>query len=323
MVDFFFVLSGFVIAYRYQEQIKNLHDCINFQTKRFLRLYPLHLIMLIAFLGVECSKYIAQTYFGLNSNVSPFSVNDATSFIFNLLLLQNIFQGTLTWNGPSWSISSEFYTYILFATLTASVYKKRVMYFIALFIIISLSFYLLLISNMSSSNGLLRCLYSFFLGVLVYHIHTHLALKIPSALVYLVLLLSIISICLTGGEDVIDINIFVPLLFSILIYSLLTSPEDMYFKTILQNKFLIRLGTISYGIYMVHILVWWIIIQSLRLVFKFPTIMDSRGMTEVIINGQLLSTFIVLTGLGIIVFLANYSYEKLEKPINNYRKKLT
>lgn len=74
---------------------------------------------------------------------------------------------------------------------------------------------------------------------------------------------------------------------------------------------------------MVHILVWWIIIQSLRLVFKFPTIMDSRGMTEVIINGQLLSTFIVLTGLVIIIFLANYSYEKLEKPINNYRKKLT
>ena len=49
MVDFFFVLSGFVIALNYQNKLKNIHDLLVFQKKRFFRLYPLHFIMLMVF----------------------------------------------------------------------------------------------------------------------------------------------------------------------------------------------------------------------------------------------------------------------------------
>jgi len=48
-VDFFFVLSGFVIAYTYQN-IDSWPAFGKFYKKRFFRLYPLHIIVLLLFL---------------------------------------------------------------------------------------------------------------------------------------------------------------------------------------------------------------------------------------------------------------------------------
>ena len=61
MVDFFFVLSGFVIAYNYMDKLTNIKNLINFQIKRFLRLYPLHFLMLVAFLFKENGIYYVST----------------------------------------------------------------------------------------------------------------------------------------------------------------------------------------------------------------------------------------------------------------------
>jgi peptidoglycan/LPS O-acetylase OafA/YrhL len=47
-VDFFFVLSGFVIAYNYQTFAKT-EEIGTFLQKRLYRIYPLHLLMLLAF----------------------------------------------------------------------------------------------------------------------------------------------------------------------------------------------------------------------------------------------------------------------------------
>ena len=57
MVDFFFVLSGFVIAYNYFDRIVDLSSLVDFQVKRFWRLYPLHLVCLLGFLGLEAAQY--------------------------------------------------------------------------------------------------------------------------------------------------------------------------------------------------------------------------------------------------------------------------
>ena len=36
---------------------------------------------------------------------------------------------------------------------------------------------------------------------------------------------------------------------------------------ILNNKYLVYLGTISYGIYMIHGFIWWAMRQSLKYIF--------------------------------------------------------
>ena len=55
-VDYFFVLSGFVISNSYFTKIREGNYFLNFLFKRMLRLYPLHFFMLILFLIYELLK---------------------------------------------------------------------------------------------------------------------------------------------------------------------------------------------------------------------------------------------------------------------------
>jgi peptidoglycan/LPS O-acetylase OafA/YrhL len=52
-VDFFFVLSGFVIAHAYGERLGDGTSFRKFMVTRFGRLFPLHAFMLLAFRGVR------------------------------------------------------------------------------------------------------------------------------------------------------------------------------------------------------------------------------------------------------------------------------
>ena len=79
MVDFFFVLSGFVIAYNYMDKLTNTKNLINFQIKRFLRLYPLHFLVLLAFLFKENAIYYFEKVTGVQPNTPVFSVNNLES----------------------------------------------------------------------------------------------------------------------------------------------------------------------------------------------------------------------------------------------------
>ncbi|WP_409425544.1 acyltransferase family protein [Pseudoalteromonas sp. RW-H-Ap-1] len=112
-VDFFFILSGFVIAHAYKSKI----DSLNFQAymqNRFARIYPLHLALLLAWLVFLSLKHLLYTQLNLG-NTDPLINNDFTSFFLNLFLLNaHNLDDQLTWNAPSWSIGAEFYTYLLF-----------------------------------------------------------------------------------------------------------------------------------------------------------------------------------------------------------------
>ena len=125
MVDFFFALSGFVIALNYQERLSSFDDVVTFQRRRFFRLYPLHVLMLALFIGIEIAKYAAENIAGLAANNPAFSTNDANAFFSHLFLMQGLFGDGLTWNHPSWSVSTEFFTYIIFAVLTLTLAKRR------------------------------------------------------------------------------------------------------------------------------------------------------------------------------------------------------
>ena len=91
-VNFFFILSGFVISYNYADRIKNLSDLIQFQIKRFYRLYPVHLFVLVLILLIQTIKYLVIQYtdfsYGSEAFGSRYTIKD---FFANLLLVHSIF----------------------------------------------------------------------------------------------------------------------------------------------------------------------------------------------------------------------------------------
>jgi peptidoglycan/LPS O-acetylase OafA/YrhL len=109
-VDFFFVLSGFVIARTYLGRINSLNDYKMFMWKRFARLYPLHLITLL--IGIIGGMVIGHRALQAGTNSEIFS---STAIIANLTLTHSLgITNYGSFNIPSWSISAEMFVYLLF-----------------------------------------------------------------------------------------------------------------------------------------------------------------------------------------------------------------
>lgn len=326
MVDFFFVLSGFVIALNYQNSLKSFRGLYNFQLKRFFRLYPLHILTLFIFLIIEIAKYFIEIKFGISS-IKAFTSNNTYSFISNLFLVQNFTSKDLTWNYVSWSISAEFYTYFLFAIiLVACLANKRLFMaataFISFFSMAALIYLRLSGSYDSIYSGALRCFYSFFLGVLAFNIFVYLKKRIvfTSSLIALISIIMSISAISVFGEKSSILGLLSSYLFALTIIVVSLSNKEAIILKILHNKQLINLGTVSYGIYMIHPIVWFFMQQTSTLIFDYPITIgkDSSNTTSASI---LFETLFVIMGLLITVCLSKLSFRFIETRSNNFHYK--
>ena len=88
MVEFFFVLSGFVLTHAYSKREFDWNKMRSFAVSRTFRLFPLHVFMLIVFILLELIKLIAQSK-GVDFNKPAFTgVNAPIQILPNLLLLR-------------------------------------------------------------------------------------------------------------------------------------------------------------------------------------------------------------------------------------------
>jgi peptidoglycan/LPS O-acetylase OafA/YrhL len=115
-VDFFFLLSGFVIWLSWNERLRTRgwSDVPAFLHKRLARIWPLHL----AVLGGAVVLALAMAAAGKHNPVEyPFDELPA-----HILLIQNWgFIVKLAWNDPAWSISCELAAYLAFPLLVRAV----------------------------------------------------------------------------------------------------------------------------------------------------------------------------------------------------------
>ena len=111
-VDFFFILSGFVMSYAYVDRINTI-PLKSFLLLRLARLYPLHLFTLLVWVPyILIQIYVYQQ--GIGSS-NPTDKQNLISFFLNLFFLQSLAPSTgAGWNWPSWSVGVEFFTYLLF-----------------------------------------------------------------------------------------------------------------------------------------------------------------------------------------------------------------
>lgn len=120
-VDFFFLLSGFVIWLSWGERLRGggLNAVPGFLWRRIARIWPLHLFIL----GCAVALALLLASVGRHDPVDyPF-----TELPLHVLLLQNWgFTDHLAWNDPSWSISTEWAAYLLFPLLALGIDWRRV-----------------------------------------------------------------------------------------------------------------------------------------------------------------------------------------------------
>ena len=114
-VDFFFLLSGFVIWLAWHERVRG--HTARFWQKRVARIWPLHLLML-------CLAVMLATVQAARGHPDP--AFPWAELPLHLLLVQQ--WGTTTtlhWNDPAWSISAELAAYLLLPLLTRTADWRR------------------------------------------------------------------------------------------------------------------------------------------------------------------------------------------------------
>ena len=194
MVDFFFILSGFIMSYvygfRFTSQVTRA-DFKKFTIARFSRVYPLHFAMLFFLI-------IVLYVFGRLGvpNVPILQVdNSLYSVMTNILLLHSMnFHNWFTWVHASWSISTEWWAYMVFPFLVLPLFRLkaagRVLVCLACFAGYFLIMYFIYPSvkvpeaisfvqfhrsdwsiNIAYQYGIVRCLCGFILGMMMHQFY--------------------------------------------------------------------------------------------------------------------------------------------------------
>lgn len=120
-VSFFFVLSGFILTYVYKDKL-NRKNLLRFYFKRWARIWPLHLTCMI----------IAIYAFSVSIDSQP-------KFWTNLTLLHSWIPQSdwvFSFNGVSWSISTEMFFYFMFPFFLFGGQKSFWIKYLALWVIV-------------------------------------------------------------------------------------------------------------------------------------------------------------------------------------------
>ena len=168
-VDFFFVLSGFVIAAGWGGRLERPADLPRFYLLRLARVWPLHLVMLALFLAVELAG-AALTGAGIMHRPLFGPGHSLADWLLSAALL-NCFGLTSgpAWNVPAWSIAAEYWSWLIFGLAWVWGGRDRPW----LILLLSLLAGVLMLADggglgRSWDGGLARALCGFFAGVVVH-----------------------------------------------------------------------------------------------------------------------------------------------------------
>ena len=323
-VDFFFVLSGFVIAANYRQRLIDGGFFRGFVILRLGRVYPLHFAVLLAFVAIE----ILGVVLGLSGagNRALFEGHHSIMAIFsNLTLVQSLgLHDGLTWNQPAWSIAVEFWTYLLFALLARCVGPALEKWLAV--IIIGCLVTLLAVSpdgiNVTFSLGILRGVLGFAVGALAWWTWQS-ADPTPSRPYRFASILEVAAVAAVIGfvsfGDEAPANLVAPFLFGAVV--LVFARAGGAISRWLLAPALRRLGLLSFSIYMVHTFVQARFLDMLRVIERLTHI-DLVG-SETLATGKVVAVagvtpwhgvLLTLLMLGIVVAVSELTWRLIEVP---------
>jgi peptidoglycan/LPS O-acetylase OafA/YrhL len=260
-VDLFFILSGFILAHVYGPKvIGNRFNYGSFLWARLARLYPVHLATLASLLLVV----VAGKILGIESD----SAFDFGTLWGQLLMVQA--WGLIPaggWNHPAWSISAEWFAYLVFPISFACVALLRSRAALAVFLsaglFVGLWFFVpqlatfggASLTELTANGGALRIIPSFLMGVALWRLGQQMTLSRAAAAVCVGL--SSLVVLVASSLLLPDFVTWIGL--AGLIFALAETSKH-HQHSALTGPVALWLGEASYALYMVHMpidLVWF------------------------------------------------------------------
>lgn len=332
-VDFFFVLSGFVISYSYGDRLKTFDELGEFAIRRFGRLWPLHAVVLLAFVAAESAKAVLAAR-GASFYLPPFTgTNSLGTIPLNLAFGQSFgLAQHLTWNPPSWSICAEFWTYLVFGILLVisstwlARFRFATMVLIAAVLAASVSILVLFAAHGMDASydfGFARCLYGFLVGHLTYRLFqitpkATLDSRFPE-LAMLIVIVDYVSSAGRGGY-----SFLAPLVFAaaVFVFAFEAGPVSR----LMSNRVNDWLGKVSYSIYMWQAFIIFNFVDRAVSIVEKKTgwiLTTTEGVSSalggdagklIVLGGHVLPIFVTILFLALLVAVASVSYYLIERP---------
>ena len=314
-VEYFFTLSGFVLVHNYGHRFFDAAQLQRFMISRFFRIFPLHWFMLLAYtLLILTRAYLA----GGHSDVLDFlqSADFWGEWSANLLLLQAWLPQTdpFSFNGPAWTISVEFYIYVIFSLVLLMFTRLREWAF--QLIALACALCVLLGASFISAGGF-RGVTCFFIGAAIYPLSRKIsAYRLPAHWNTPLEILALLSgyACLTWQYPA---RSFLASCFYAL-FILIFAREAGMVSRCLKFPIFELLGRWSYSIYLTHYLLISLLMQiAIKLSQQSETpsirVVTSAGLSYLDTGSALGNTLLPLSMLACVVLLSSFSYRYVEK----------
>jgi peptidoglycan/LPS O-acetylase OafA/YrhL len=271
-------------------------------------------------LFIQILKYFAVNYFELKSGQIAFGDwYTLKDFVANLFLIQAIFNYfyVFSWNGAAWSISTEFYVYIIFGILFMITQKKLIPFVIFIYLLNkNLNFFPISYFDnfLSIFNAVFfYCIFYFSAGCFLYYIYKYLHNRIVINNFFSIFFFFILLLLKYFNE-----NLFIKynsiIFASIIIVSLLLEKKTYVYK-FLNLKPLVFLGTISYSFYLIHQVVIYLFIQFCRFILKIDFPVDIKSGSVSNTGNIFYDTIIHLNYIVLKVLISYLIFKFIEEPL--------
>ena len=313
-VDLFFLMSGFVIAHVYagwfQERISS-STVMAFIRARFARIYPVHIFVLALYVIIDLG-WNGLIFLG-TGNFDPLPWEGRFSLgalLKNLVLVHGVWSDARTWNHPSWSISVEFFTYLLFPFAVVAVWRGGRA--ITLAAVAGLFAALAWLAHrhggldIVTGQAFFRCLIQFLIGMLLYRLYWDHFLSdlLRRDATFIAAAGATLAILYYGAPDILVVPAFM-----VLIMAGVQNGGRMH--GLINAKPLVWLGNISYSVYMIHALVE----DTTRKVFAITTGSGSGGQL-----GPAQSMLVAIGMVALVLVAADVMYRFIEVPARRLLK---
>lgn len=333
MVDLFFILSGFIMCYVYENTFDTgfaKKGYKKFLIARFARIYPLHFITLLAEV-LLLTVYVYTDKFQLLADWNQHLYRlDAIPVQLFFLETVGIFNFA-TWNMPAWSLSAEWWAYMTFPF--AFIVFKKIGYnrwFIGM--IVAVLGWLLIefvlspiqpfLTYGTDSNkigldvnwhfGAFRGIIGFIAGMVVWQIYRNNLFKKIFAIGWVLIVLVVLSFLsmYLKWYDTITVTIFMMVILS-------SAYGSNMIDKIYSIKLLRKLGDWSFSIYIWHMF----FINVILFYFMLEQKEKVKGLLRPL-NGNLIENRLYFVIFIIAIVLISYlSFTFIEKPSRNWVRK--